>query len=214
MSFSPDEIQSLVERVEASQKKARRRTTISILVPTIAAILYLAFTCFLIIGVQNELEEKKEDSRKLDQKIDQKIKQINQLEQQINQLEQRKAGLDQVIVGVPQEYVKNAYNSVPGLENQAPLIYLQIQSPSQLKAAELISKELQEKGYIIPKPEVVARGPANSQVRYFRKTDRAKAENVVKILTGLEVRDKVIPQFIPDKSAAKHLEIWFGPKFQ
>jgi hypothetical protein len=48
MAFSEDELQLLIKKVEKGQAKARRRTVVAIIIPTVAATLYLGFTILLI----------------------------------------------------------------------------------------------------------------------------------------------------------------------
>ncbi|PSB18085.1 hypothetical protein C7B65_16315 [Phormidesmis priestleyi ULC007] len=81
MSFSQDELQSLIEKVEISQVKARRRTIIAVLVPTVAAILYLGFTVWLIYIKQHELN-------KIEGDLKNRKYELSQVEQELSQKEE------------------------------------------------------------------------------------------------------------------------------
>jgi DNA repair exonuclease SbcCD ATPase subunit len=87
MSFSQDELQSLIEKVEISQAKARRRTIIAVLVPTVAAILYLGFTIWLINLKQSEL-------RDVETKLDARKGDLTQVEQKISELQNQRKKLE------------------------------------------------------------------------------------------------------------------------
>ena len=56
MTFSQDELQLLIKKVEKGQAKARKRIVVAIIIPTITAIIYLGFTIWLIDTKQNELK--------------------------------------------------------------------------------------------------------------------------------------------------------------
>jgi len=118
MSFSQDELQSLIEKVELSQAKARRRTIIAVLVPTVAAILYLGFTIWLINLKQNELREvekklemRKEDLTKVEQKIseleDQRRRTEATLAEQNKKIRQVEEQLNKGNVTAAQEQIAN-----------------------------------------------------------------------------------------------------------
>lgn len=208
MSFSQDEINSLVERAEAIQAKARKRNIIAIIIPTVAAISYLVLTGFLIHKVQDELVQKQKVLQEMDGQLDQKKQQIGQLDQQI-------ADRNTLISKLPQQDVQVAYSKVSGIEQQSRLVYIQIRSPLQIKAAQGIADHLVKQGYIVPDLEQVGRGTVKStQVRYFRKQDQADAQTLVNTLQGLGVNGQVVAQLTKsNKPNTKHFEVWFSPDF-
>ncbi|MGI0486269.1 hypothetical protein ACN4EK_12585 [Pantanalinema rosaneae CENA516] len=206
MSFSQDEINSLIERSEESQIRARKRTIIAITIPTVAAVLYLALTASLILTAQGNLHD-------LENKIQDKRKQITQLEQQEIQLEQLIAAQKALIAEIPQPIVQSAYAANPSIAKKAPLVYIQIRDQSQKKIAQSLSNTLTKEGFIVPGLDQVNTGPSNrTQVRYFRPQDKEIADNLVKTLQTSGIQGQVVSQLTKtSKANQKHFEIWFSP---
>ncbi|MBL1173719.1 hypothetical protein [Pantanalinema sp. GBBB05] len=199
MSFSQDEINSLIERSEESQIRARKRNIIAVTIPTVAAVLYLALTGFLIVKAQDKLV---------------------QLNKEVDQLNQKKAQLAQLITAqqnliaeIPQPIVQSAYAANPSIAKKAPLVYIQIRDQSQKKIAQSLSNTLTKEGFIVPGLDQVNTGPNNrTQVRYFRPQDKEIADSLVKTLQTSGIQGQVVSQLTkPSKANQKHFEIWFSP---
>jgi hypothetical protein len=100
--------------------------------------------------------------------------------------------------------------------DMAPRIYLHIRSPAQLKAAQHIAAQLKKKGYRFPKAEIlVEKGPQQTQVRYFRKTEASEAVAITTLLTQVQ-RQQATTSYIRGYEDSpliqpRHYEIWLSP---
>ncbi len=118
MTFSEDELQLLIKKVEKGQAKARRRTVVAIIIPTVTAILYLGFTIWLISIKQSELkeielvlEERKRDLNRVNEKLRQIKEQLSRSEttlaQQNEQVRQAQQEIAQGNIVAAQEQIVN-----------------------------------------------------------------------------------------------------------
>jgi multidrug efflux pump subunit AcrA (membrane-fusion protein) len=88
MAFSEDEIQLLINKVDKEQAKARRRTIIAIIIPTLAAILYLGFTVWLISVEQEKLKKIEADLKNRKQELTQVEHKLSLREEQLKKTEE------------------------------------------------------------------------------------------------------------------------------
>jgi hypothetical protein len=59
----------------------------------------------------------------------------------------------------------------------SPLVYIHIRSQAQTAEANQIAAKLKSEGYSVPKAEIlVDKGPKNTQVRYFQKSEEEENE--------------------------------------
>ena len=87
MAFSEDELQLFIKKVEKGQAKARRRTVVAIIIPTVAAILYLGFTVWLINTKQNELKKIEVDLKNRKQELSRVEQELSQRGEQLGKAE-------------------------------------------------------------------------------------------------------------------------------
>jgi hypothetical protein len=98
----------------------------------------------------------------------------------------------------------------------APRIYLHIRSPAQLKVAQHITAQMKKKGYVFPKAEIlVEKGPQQTQVRYFRRTEASEAASITALLTQVH-RQQATTSYIRGYEdspliRSRHYEIWLSP---
>jgi hypothetical protein len=96
-----------------------------------------------------------------------------------------------------------------------PRLYMQVRSEAEARRSSRLSARLEKAGYVVPKPEVLNTGPSASEMRYFRKDERALAEKVIPILTNeglFDVSVVYVPGFEQSKNIrANHLELWLAP---
>jgi len=212
MTFSPDELQALTEKIATSQQKARRRTAIAILVPTIAAFLYLGLTAFTIYRMNQTLEKKRAEIKTLEERKKTLTTENARLEE--NNRKQGQLNTD-LANRVPPQEAQTAYSKVPGIENATPLVYVQYPEPSQRAAVDKIIAGLKKDGYIVPRAEK-RKGPQKAtQIRYFRREDSERAAQLAKTLQEMQVNDKIVTQLTASpKPNLKHLELWFSPNFR
>jgi len=118
MAFSEDELQLFIKKVEKGQAKARRRTVVAIIIPTVAAILYLGFTVWLINTKQNELKKievdlknRKQELSRVEQELSQRGEQLGKAEAtlalQTEQIRQVQQEIEQGNVVAAQEKIVN-----------------------------------------------------------------------------------------------------------
>ena len=104
MAFSEDELQLLIKKVEKGQAKARRRTVVAIIIPTVAATLYLGFTILLINDKKyirsgrSGVNSKKEELREAEVALASKLSTIRESQQLIRQ--GNTLGAQELIVGI------------------------------------------------------------------------------------------------------------------
>ena len=106
------------------------------------------------------------------------------------------------------DFVKNT------VEKQSARIYFHIQDVSQQPEADDDSTRMQEKlgrDYVIPSIKHVHVGPKNTELRYFRLSDKDEA---LRILTALEdsgIDAKVQYVKRPEiETRPRHFELWYG----
>lgn len=95
-------------------------------------------------------------------------------------------------------------------------IYMHIRNEGQRNTAKVILEKLDKKGFATPGIELVNVGPgAQTEVRFFRKSEETEANEIAAFLKGLNVSDAAtayVPGF--ENSTAlrtRHYEIWFSP---
>ena len=95
-------------------------------------------------------------------------------------------------------------------------IYMHIRNEAQRNTAKVILDKLDKKGFATPGIELVNIGPAaQSEVRFFRRSEEAEANEIANFLKGMNVPDAVSsykPGYENSTSLrSRHFEIWFSP---
>jgi hypothetical protein len=95
-----------------------------------------------------------------------------------------------------------------------PRVYIHIRSNENRERARAVGERLKELGYVVPGIErIVDTGPRNSQLRYFRNTEKEEAVKIIDVLDQIGVRLNL--EYIrgyeeSDKIRPGHFEIWFA----
>ena len=95
-------------------------------------------------------------------------------------------------------------------------VYVQVRSDDQAdRVRKRLLPLLRRAGFVTARPEVLAVGPATTEVRYFRTTEQDGAKDVVKVLqdTGLSnIQVRYVQGFEDSKRIrANHFEVWIAP---
>lgn len=134
----------------------------------------------------SRLEKKKAD---LGNEIAEKETQLSKRKVELQELQ---STLDYVRSKVEQAKVSNeqidlAKQALTQVKSEATeskaRIFIHIRDKSQSEITRKIAKALKEKGYVVPKEEIlVDKGPNNTQVRYFREGEKGVASDIQKLL--------------------------------
>lgn len=111
--------------------------------------------------------------------------------------------------GVAQDVVIEAARAA-----HIPRVYLHINNEVQRETAEGVAKTLKEANLIVPDIEVVGeRSPPSPQLRYFRKAEKSKAEEIHQLVTNANtvIQLRYLSGY-EDSTAIPpmHFELWFG----
>jgi hypothetical protein len=104
----------------------------------------------------------------------------------------------------------------PTVPSTKPTVYIQVRSQAEAeRVRQGLARVLEKAEFIVPRPEVLSTGPSANEVRFFRDSERQKAEQLVQVLaqagvgktravyvTGYEGSGRIRPQ---------HLELWLVP---
>jgi hypothetical protein len=108
-----------------------------------------------------------------------------------------------------------ALSANPALANIVPArLYIQIESDKQLAQANTVKAEVEKNGYIVPGIEIVGiRAPLQTQLRYYRKQELDKVNEILTMLNDAHLNVK--PIYVPGgESSPKirpgHFELWFA----
>lgn len=100
------------------------------------------------------------------------------------------------------------------VENLPARVYFHIQDEAQRSDAKQIENRLEEKDLIVPGIERVNRGPTATELRYFRKSEEAGANEIITLLHQLSITDakaKYIAGYEDSSSIRpRHYELWFS----
>jgi hypothetical protein len=95
-----------------------------------------------------------------------------------------------------------------------PRIYIHVSGNEEKNAAESVEKLLEDQGWIVPGIQRVGgRSPNSSQLRYFRRSEKPKAEEIHESLVnaGYDVSLNYISGYETSTAIrAMHFEIWFA----
>ncbi len=106
------------------------------------------------------------------------------------------------------DFVKNT------VEKQSARIYFHIQDVSQQPEADDDSTRIQDKlgkDYVIPIIKHVHVGPKNTELRYFRLTDKDEAIRILTVLkdSGIDAQIQYVKR--PEiEIRPRHFELWYG----
>jgi hypothetical protein len=95
-----------------------------------------------------------------------------------------------------------------------PRIYSQVQTEAQEQQLTPVLRAMSEKGYLTPKVARVSVGPRETELRYFRTSDQAKAKEIVSDLSraGLKAKPTYVGGFEEStKIRPNHFELWLPP---
>jgi hypothetical protein len=101
-------------------------------------------------------------------------------------------------------------------QGPAPRVYVQVRSDSEAdRAKHTLTPILQQEGFIVPKPEVLATGPAATEVRYFRPEEREGAERLIAALRKIGISDVQAKYVLGYEDSKRirpgHYEVWLAP---
>jgi hypothetical protein len=97
----------------------------------------------------------------------------------------------------------------------SPRVYMHVQNDDDRPAVRKLSDLLEKQGVVVPGiQQVGSKAPKDTQLRYFRKTEKDEAQRIASILGSAAVR--VTVNYISgyeDSNAIRpmHFEIWFSP---
>jgi hypothetical protein len=96
-------------------------------------------------------------------------------------------------------------------------VYVQVRSEEEAnRARRLFMPLLRKAGFVTPRPEVLALGPATTEVRYFRTAEQDGAREVVRVLgeAGVPgVQARYVQGFEDSKRIREnHFEVWLAPE--
>lgn len=111
-------------------------------------------------------------------------------------------------------------NRLPALKmtnqtGQSKRIYIQILDGKQLDAAKNIQEILKNNHFAVPEIEILAKGPEATEVRYFRKNELAKTQEIADLLTEQNIPDVSVRYIAGFENSIAippgQYEIWFAP---
>jgi len=97
-----------------------------------------------------------------------------------------------------------------------PRIHIHIQAEEDRARVRAVGEQLKSKNYVIADPiRLTATGPNQTQLRYFRKTEKKVAEQIVADLKKIEVKNVEL-NYIKgyehsDTIQPQHYELWIPP---
>jgi transposase len=137
-------------------------------------------------------------------------------------LQNRREALDQVFtthgktLDAVNDLVRQQPMALPDGTVAVPVPHPDTPRPAQRKAAQSITAQFTAQGYVFPKDAIlVARGPLQTQVRYFHCADAREASQVAALLTQVH-RQPVVSRFIAGYEDSpllqlRHYEVWLAP---
>lgn len=105
---------------------------------------------------------------------------------------------------------REALNSLP------PRVYIHVRSDEQRQAAQRLEAELERRGFVVPAINQRERGPASSELRFFRKGEEQKAEEITGVLNEMRADVKLAYKSGYEDSKGirlNHFELWLAPDF-
>ncbi len=96
-----------------------------------------------------------------------------------------------------------------------PRVYFHIREESQRDPARAVADFLARYAYTVPGIQKVAQGPAKTELRYFRRTEKEEAESIVVVLKelGIPAEIRYFPGYEGSTSIRpRHYELWFTDK--
>jgi uncharacterized membrane-anchored protein YhcB (DUF1043 family) len=213
----------LLERVE---KRARAARIISILLTVIPVVMGLAFLYITI----RQVEKARSELAQTQQQIADANVELDKTRQEIEEKKKEIAERDKQ-VEVYGEVVRDITKDLPATDvdkrilkpnsttaQLPPRIYVQIRDESQRGKTKEIVKKLEERGFLVPGIERVARGAGSTEVKFFKQAEKDEAEKITAVLHELGIRDAraVYVRGFENSTAIRprHYEIWFAPEAQ
>ncbi len=206
------EIDQLLKRIEEQAQAARRRSLILTAIPVLAGVAFLVVTMGQVAdarrdlrNTQSQIDKKKEELAALQRDLDQKKRELDFLGKALWNAGQATA----------MEAINKAVDDEPSLAQVAGRVYLHIREESQRPKARAIGKRLQAQGYIVPGIERLPKGPARSEVKYFKQADAAEGKRLAEDLRQAGVADAqaVYAEGYENSGRVRrrHFEVWLGP---
>ncbi|MBS1788619.1 MAG: hypothetical protein JST85_12900 [Acidobacteria bacterium] len=102
------------------------------------------------------------------------------------------------------------------VDQEQARVYMHIRNENQRNTARVILEKLARKGLNMPGIELVNFGPTDqTELRFFRKSEEAEANEIAGFLKELNITDAV-PKYFPGfenstSLRSRHYEIWFSP---
>lgn len=186
---------------------------------TLIGFVLVALAIGYSIAELGQLEKKKAE---LDRAIEDNEKQLTakkaELQQLQSTLEYVRSKVEAANVKSEQiDLAKTALEQVKyDPQEVKPRVYIHVRDKAQVDTALKIGNALKKNGFIVPKEEIlVDKGPAVTEVRYFRESEKALAEDISRLLReDLKLhgtRLSYIPGYETSKAIRpKHYEIWLS----
>lgn len=205
--------------------KASHRAALLTLLGFAIVLAALAYSAYQLNALDRDLRDK-------ESQIQEKARQIDQLEAKVGELTQERSRLENEIVEKRAELGNVAAQLEQGrvdvakqilaptateLSTPEPRIYIQIRSEAQLGASRRIAETLRGKGFIVPQAEIlVDEGPDANQLRYFRQSEEGEARHIVGLLQAGFPTEHWATQYIRGYEDAvtirpHHFELWLRP---
>ncbi|MEX3926726.1 hypothetical protein AB4Y36_22215 [Paraburkholderia sp. BR10936] len=211
MSSSPEFSAAVLARTS-------RQATLITVAGIAIVVATFAFSTYRLYSLEKEVNATKKEVRELlatRQSLQQDV------EVQRSEYKRQQAILDRVSLQLGKG---DAVAATKTLESHAealgpapisPRVYVQVRSDAQMALYGKLADTLRTRQYEVPPPELVAKGPNSTEVRYFRATDaklaRDLAANVETVIAGT-VRVQYIAGYEHSPLVKPHqFEIWFAP---
>lgn len=111
--------------------------------------------------------------------------------------------------------LEQALSPVPpaALQPIDPRVYFHIRQETQRESAQIIGKSVSENAFVVPGVQKLSFGPTNTELRYFRRTEKDEAEAIGVIIRSLGVPVNVVYVAGYEQSRSirqRHYELWFS----
>lgn len=214
MESKEDELRKLLSEISNREKRAYKRSLIAVILPLMLGATWLSYTTLEVKKRNLQVASLDDQIRTKTDELDQKQKQIEEKNREYDDL---KLTITQVANSeiISTQSVIKVIESNPTAARSIPRIYIHIRANKQKERAKQIAEKLREEGYVVPGIEIlVEKGPSNTQVRYFRKTEENEATEITNVIKDLGVND-VEKQYTTGYETSpvvrsRQYEIWFG----
>jgi len=204
---------------EAKLKRLQTRAQIVALASLVVFLVLIAFSASRLVTLKGEVAD-------VERELDTKRQELRNVEQELAEAE-RKLEVHRELYGKRAQedprLARTATAAVLEADPEAaeilPRVYIHIRSEEQRPPAAALGEALERAGFVVPGIErLVDIGPSESELRYFRNTERevADAERAAAVLSAADLA--LEPKFVPGfedstKIRPRHYELWLAPDF-